>query len=288
MEDQGSWQTYYPGAGLKHEPFGNRGRAEVRGVDPSELLAKHAEYVETFRRERGLAVRPATLAEVANATLTYARAALTKQGGAAFLALPLGMFALPAGFSFAMLARESEKARLVGALGVIFMALFYAVFRYGLLTLTKGWAARHAHTREFELEQTAVASDGSIVPGRYERWVRVIAMLGVADMVGRLVLIASKSPAIFRLGSGGILMAAFMAVASVSTLLFFIRRIRGRAIQIRGKSQAPTALWSSWAFLAWWMNSASKNEFRPSRLIWLGVVVGLAALGWWLEKRGRK
>jgi hypothetical protein len=288
LEDEGSWETYYPGAGLKPETFGNRGRAEVRGVEPAELLAKHAEHVETFRRERGLGVRAATLAEVANATLTYAQAYLRKQGGAALLALPLGIFALPASFSFAMLARESQRARLAGALSVIFMALFYAVFRYGLLTLTKGWSARHMHTRAFELEQTAVAPDGTIVPGKHERWVRGIAILGVADMIARLVLIASKSAAIVRLGAGTVFVTGLMVFISASMLGDFIQRFRGRRVQRRGKAPQPMALWSTWAFLGVWMNGVSKNGFRPSRLIWLGVVGGFALLGWWLEKRGRK
>ena len=229
------------------------------------------------------------MAEVANATLTYARAYLAKQGGAAFLALPLGMFALPAAFSFAMLARGSERARLVGALGVIFMALFYAVFRYGVLTLTKGWAARHMHTRAFELEQTAVAVDGIIIPGIYERWVRGIAILGAADMLGRLAFIGSRTSAILAHGTSAILFAGVMALAIAFMLWAFIRRSQGREVRRPGRGTAKSAasLWSTWAFMAWWMNSVSKNEFKPSHLIWLGVVVD-AVLGWWLEKRGRK
>lgn len=288
LEGKGSWSTHYPGMGLKTEPIGNQGRAEVRGVDPAEFLRRHAEYVETFRRERGLGVKPGTLAEVANSSLTYTRAYLAKQGGAAFVALPLGIFALPAAFSFARFGHGSERAQLVGAAGVIFMALFYAVFRYGLLALTKGHSARRAHTRAFELEQTAVAPDGTIVPGVYERWVRVIAALGAADMIARLVLLGVKARAVIALGSGTSFMAAMMALLCVLALRDLARRTSGRAGRRVGNARSRGEPWYSWGVIALLMTALSKNGQAPSRLIWLGGAVGCALLGWWLEKNGRK
>jgi hypothetical protein len=291
LDSEGSWETYYPGAGLEPERFGNRGRSEVQGVEPAELLAKHAEYVETFGRERGLRVRPATLAEVADATLIYARAYLAKQGtAAALLAVPLGLFVLPAASSFAALVRGSERARLHGAIGVIGAALFYCLFRYGLLRLTQRSAARRTHTRAFALEQAPVAVDGVIIPGSYERWVRGIAILGAADMLARLVLIGSKTSAILALGTSAIVISGLMAVVSGFMVWGFVCRFQGREVRKGGRSTARSqgSLWSTWGFLAWWMSTSAKHAFEGLGLGWLGAVVALAFLGWWLEKRGRK
>jgi hypothetical protein len=289
LDGEGSWETYYPGAGLASETFGNRGRAEVRGVEPAELLAKHAEHVETFRRERGLAVRPATLAEVADATLTYSRDYLTKkQGAAGFLVLPLSIFALPASFSFALLARGTERAYLTGAIAVILTALFYGFFRYGVLALTQSYSARRTHTREFDLEQSAVAPDGTIVPGAYERWVRVVAALGAADMIARLALIAVKGSVILSHGPDVIFGSAMLALLCALNLWMLAWRASGRAVGKAARARRATGPWFSWGLLAWLFSSLSKNGHTPSRLAWLGGVAGLALTGWWLEKRGRR
>jgi hypothetical protein len=288
LEGGGSWFTCFPGAGLGYAPIGNHGRAEVQGVGPAELLEKHAALVEAFRRERGLAIRPGSLADVANASLASTRSQLEKKGSGAFSLFPLGMFALPAAMfvrGFAP-APDRDAALLHGATCVIYASVIYSLCRL-FLRVSQRRVARFAHTREYALEQAAAKVEGPIVPGAYERWVRVIAALGAADMIARLVLIAVKTRAILAYGPEAIFWAVVIAFVCGLTLRNLSWRAAGRALPKIGKAEA-TGPWFSWGFVAYFLNDISKKGHEPSRLVWLGGVVGLALLGSWLEKKGRK
>ncbi|HUL91529.1 MAG TPA: hypothetical protein VLV56_04190, partial [Burkholderiales bacterium] len=97
---------------------------------------------------------------------------------------------------------KGGRARIVELGGAIVMGIVYLVIRYGALHLTHGYAVRRMHTRAYELEQTSVAPDGTIVAGRFERWLRVLAMVAAADMLVRLAIIAVKSAANIGPGVG--------------------------------------------------------------------------------------
>ena len=286
FEGGGTWHTSYPGVAGELPRVEGHGHLSVRCVGPAGLLEKHAEHVEAFGREHGLTVKAATLQELAAASLAYERAVLPKMGLAGLMALPLGTFGLSFAMSAPMLARGGTS-RVVGLGTIIFMGLFYAVLRHGALHLMRSHTARRMHTRAFDLEQTAVTPDGTIVAGRYERWVRAIAVLGAGDAAVKLAILASKSPAIVRMRTGPIFMCALLAILSALTLRELVARTRGRTVRMYGKQKRKTDVWFGWAFLGFLYSATSRHANTTPYLIWLGAVVALAFVAWQLEKHGR-
>jgi hypothetical protein len=290
LDGDGSWGTMYPGAAVDLKQHGNHGRVEVRSVGPAELLARHGEHVESFRRERGLGIRSGTLDDVAAASLAYTRAHFATQSTSQLLAMPLGLFAMPAAFLYySAVTSAGGKMRLVHLGGVVFMALFYAVMRYGLLKLTMGHAARHSHTRAFDLAQTAVAPDGTITPGRHERWLRALAVVAAIDLAVYPVRFLFHAREILARGPGAGLVAAVYGLVIGMVSYHFLLRARGRAPVRKGKNQPDLPF--SWVL---WGGSALilGDKLTPfmSATYWAHVapIVALAALGWHLEKTTRK
>jgi hypothetical protein len=287
FEGGGSWSTHYPGSGLETPPIGNHGRVEVRGVGPAALLEKHAEHVESFRRERGLVIKAATLAEVAAASLEHSRAQLAKMKLGGVAGLPLVGFALP---SVLMLAAPThgDRARLFSLAGVLFMGLVYAAMRHGMLKLTMAYGARRTHTRAFDLEQTAVAPDGTIVQGRYERWVRAIAVVALVDVASWSVGLTLKFSKVLARGAEAMLFGAVFVAVSVLLGSWLVRRVQGRAPRAPRQGRPDlSSLWFQWVVLSE-VVGARAFSFSPSvEIIKVLLVGGLSVLAWQLEKRGR-
>jgi hypothetical protein len=284
FEGGGSWQTACPGVPGDLPQVRSRGHASVRGVGPAGLLDKHVELVEAFRSKHGLTIQAATLHEVAAANLAFERAVLPKMGTANMMALPLGTFGMGLAAGLWTFTHGGASARLVGLGMIVFMGLFYAAIRYGVLEMARRHGARHMHTRAFDLEQTAVTPDGRIVAGRYERWVRVVAGVAAADMVVRVAIIAAKAPAI-RMGEGRIFMAVMLAVLSVLNTRDLIARARGRT---PGKAtRKKKDVWFNWALIGLLYVGSPLSGIAASHFVWFGAVVALALCGWQLERQGR-
>lgn len=290
FEDGGSVSTVYPGAGVDMKPDAKFGYAEERGVEPAELLERHAAHVERHQQQRAVAIKAGTLAEVAESVLAMSRQVVTKQKLGGLAALPLGFY-LPALFMVPVAARGG-RGGITALGGLIFMSLVAAAFRMILVKPTS--AARHSHTREFDLEQTAVATDGTITVGRYEPWLRRLAVLAAADMVVRLAVLAWKVTT--RLTSATpidgpaltLILAGLVAFICVMALRNFVARASGRMREPAGKAGKPTDLWSSWGTAAMVCFLLTRNAYTAPYFAWAGVTMALAGLGWWLEKNGRK
>jgi hypothetical protein len=291
FEDGGCVSTVCPGAGVDQKPDGKFRYSEERGIQPAELLERHAAYVERHQQERGVAVKAGTLAEVAESVLDMSRQVVTKQKLGSAAAIPLGLF-LPSLFLLPYVARGGRGG--IGALGgVIFMGLMAAALR--MVIVKPSHAARHSHTREFDLEQTAVAADGTITVGRYEPWLRRLAVLAAADMVVRLAVLAWKLTT--RLSSAtlsdsrtmSLVLAGLIASICVMSLRNFVARASGRMRQTKdGKAGQPADLWSSWSTAAMVCFLLTKNAFTAPYVTWWLGAMALGGLGWWLEKNGRK
>jgi hypothetical protein len=281
LDGDGSWATYYPGVGLKAGPVGNRGRGEVQGVEPAGLLEAHAKNVERFRGERGLAPRRGTLADVAAASLAFTRAHFAPRSqSTGTSSLALGLFALPVAMLAPRLVSANERARIFLAGAFIFLGLLYAALRASILRSSVH--ARHTHTREFAREQAGEPpADRTITAGRYERWVRGLAVVVVLDMVARLAFIAWKSVVIVKAGAIAIFFIALIVYLCVLNLRCFVPRSVGRA-----RTSPPNDFWFNWALVAWMFNLASRSGYDTPHVAWLIGVCALAFLGRRLEKAG--
>jgi hypothetical protein len=289
FEGGGSFSTNAPGAGIDATPVENHGRAEVRGVGPRELLERHAELAAAFARERGLVAKAATLAEVAQATVAFSRAQLDRMKSGGLAGMPLGLFgfALPMAI-FLRAKAHNERGALLAVGSVLFMGLFYAAMRYGLLSLTTGVAARHMHTKAFALEQSAATADGRIARGRYERWVRVIAAFGLLDLVAVAVALVSTRATLFGGGPPAVIILALYAGMMLMLGRGFVRRLQGLVWRVPKQGAADLSmLWLQWGFLSTITSTWSKVA-STAFMVKLPLVILLAGLGWHLERRGRE
>jgi hypothetical protein len=285
FEGGGSWRTACPGVLGGVPPVPGHGRADLLSVGPGELLERHAAYVDAFARENGVAPKGVTLAELAQVNATYERAALPKMGMGQMASLPISMGAICLFLGGLALVRSGEAR--IGALGgAVFMGLFYLVIRHGVLNIARGHVARHMHTRAFQLEQTAVAADGTIATGRYERWLRLLAVVAALDVAARLVVIAWKIVQNFPFSGGGAFVFAALIVAlNVIVLRELVARAKGRVVTLGAKPSSVGA-WSSWSTAAL-LFSVGVRTMPHVLMGWLVVVFVLSVLGRALEKRGR-
>jgi hypothetical protein len=284
FEGGGTWHTACPGVQGEMPEIPGHGRADLIGVGTGELLEKHAAFVEAFARDNAVAAKSVGLAEVAQASLTYSRVALPRMKLGGLAALPVSMWALavvPAVTSFA----RSGRARVVALAMAAFMALFYLAIRHGALGLAKIYTARRSHTRAFALERTAVAADGTIAVGRYERWLRVLAVVGALDVIARLVVVAARAAQDQGLGTAQLVFAGAVAVMCVMGLRELVARVKGRVASV-GVKQTSVMAWSTWSTAAIIFTVCFKNVTKV-HIGWLLAAFALSVLARELEKRGR-
>jgi hypothetical protein len=124
-----------------------------------------------------------------------------------------------------------------------------------------------------------------VVGGPYERWVRVIAGLGSADMVVRLAFLAARHRTDESAHPSGIVLA-------ISGLIFLnlwglSQRALGRPWRGPGGTPLRWSLWRPWIVVAIAYMSRATNpapDWTPPVVAWLVAVIVLAVVGHWLER----
>lgn len=96
LEGGGLVRTSCPGAGFFGDVSPRHRRLEIKGVEPAELLDRHAENVARFCQERQVAVRPATLSDFAVESDIESRLTLAQQGTRNYWALLGALSFIPA------------------------------------------------------------------------------------------------------------------------------------------------------------------------------------------------
>jgi hypothetical protein len=286
FEGGGAWLTSSPGAGIDDPADGNYGRAEERGVDAPELLARHEHHVEVFRAQRGLAIRQATMADVGAESLALEHALKALEKGRSLLAMPLGLFAMPAAVCLVMMAQGPAR-RAMGLLGILYAAALYGLM-LALLHVVHPRTARRTHTRAFHLEQTSVARDGAIVPGRHERWLRALAVVAAADFASHGFLILWRAPQILARGRSATFMAGMYAAVAGLFVYIFVLRASGRVHRRKPIDGSDlTFNWILWVMFALILGDTATASLTSIRFPHAVAVLVLGALGWWLEKTSR-
>jgi hypothetical protein len=128
-----------------------------------------------------------------------------------------------------------------------------------------------------------------VVDGPYERWVRVIAALGSADMVVRLAFLAARH-APGEHGHPGAIVLAISGLIFVN-LWGLSQRALGRPWRGPGGTPLRWSLWRPWIVVAMAYMSRATNPapgWTPSIVVWLAVVVALAIIGHGLERAGQR
>jgi hypothetical protein len=288
FEGGGAWVTACPGAGIAEKIIGSYGRVEEQKVDATELLARHAGHVERFRAERGLSVKKATFAELAAESLAHSRVMIEKSMRWGMMALPLGMFGIPAVAALSWLWRDMHSLRPLGAFMIFYAAIIYGLMR-AFIAVAQREGAQRSHTETRTVSIVPVTPDGEIVAGRYERWVRLLAGVVAADIVVRLAVIAAKSPAVARLGAQAIAMVTVITLLCVVNLRIFARRALGRATMVRGgKPVDHLGIWGNWSLLGMFFLISRRPPIPNWWIVWTLAVFALACGGYLLERNGRR
>lgn len=121
----------------------------LRKVEPAALLDAHADYVESFTRETGRAVRQATLPEVASIDIKHSRRLiLGLRKGLAETKFHLISYGLPSLAAFVLLPRSlgTQANRL--ALAMCLGGAFFAYVRFVLLESARKQVALRSHTED--------------------------------------------------------------------------------------------------------------------------------------------
>jgi cbb3-type cytochrome oxidase subunit 3 len=281
-----------PAIGMGRTEAGNYARLETHGSDPRDLLSRHAEEVEAFRRERGLEARRATLPEASAEMMAAQKAMLAKQkGSAGLIVAPLALFGIPAMNAFLFMSRVPRG--LVFAPTIILgAALIYAVLGFGLTELTRRWRLRESH--QVDLNQKAAAPDGTIVDtGKHEAWVRRIAAFGALITGALSIFWLSQIARAMEKGSAAIVMLALFLFLGGRAAHALVARARGRAARARrGGEWQRNEMWWNW-FLFTMISSAWTSELVPFAyrvrvdLLFLALMA-LPALGYGLDRAGRQ
>jgi len=123
-----------------------------------------------------------------------------------------------------------------------------------------------------------------VVNGPYERWVRVIAGLGSADMVVRLALLAARHAPGEHAYSN---VLVFLIGGLISLNLWGLsQRALGRFWRGPGGTPVRWSLWRPWIVVAMAYMSRKTNpapDWTPPIVAWLAAVVALALVGHVLE-----
>jgi hypothetical protein len=96
LERGGVVRTSCPGVGFSGDVSPRHRRLEIKGVEPAELLDRHAENVARFCHERQVAARPATLSDFAVESDIESRLTLARQGTRSYWALLRALSFIPA------------------------------------------------------------------------------------------------------------------------------------------------------------------------------------------------
>jgi hypothetical protein len=147
VEGGGMVRTTCPGAGLSRDIGLRYRRAEIQNVDAADLLGRHRSNVEEFCRQRGLAVRQATLQEVAAEDAACTRLTLKKLKTRGYWQLMLVILAVPL-LGFALMLHTPGRAdRHLHDLAVsaLTATAMFAVVRHHLLNVALRQQALKRH-----------------------------------------------------------------------------------------------------------------------------------------------
>ena len=151
FEGGGLLRTTSPGAGLSGDLGPRYRRHEVQNVDAADLLGRHQKNVAAFAQELGLAVKAATLRQVAAEDAACSRLTRGRQKVSGYWQLWLAVCAVPALGFVLMLFTPGRQDRHLHDLAISALAAtaMYAVVRHHLLTVELRDRAlkRHGVTR---------------------------------------------------------------------------------------------------------------------------------------------
>jgi hypothetical protein len=239
-------RTSCPGPGGNDLIYPNYRRISLRGVDAAALLAAHEEHVEAFARERGVAVKIATVPEFAAAENAAEHPIMRKMGAAGYAFL---LTALTPAVLWVQALRSAGASSSLTALVTCAHAGFYALVRWLVLGPILRQNARRSHTEsrpeESRFDQpTDVAPDGTILAtGKNERRLRVLAAVAALLTCVWPVALAMKLPAAARHGGFAIVRPLVFIAASVLVIADLVARARGKILGRKYVPRHPGGVW---------------------------------------------
>ena len=273
FDDGGLVRTECPGGATKKAVLPNFWRTDLHGLDAGHLLLEHQQLVDEFERERATRARAATTAEITAAIdAAEAPAVRDRAKGAYFL---FWMFA-PAALFLPLLWHFQGSGSAEVALGICTMAGISASLRWfilGPLTRQEARAAHESNRAHLQYAAADVDADGNILARKYERLLRVAAIVTSCLTAAWAIAVLWALPGtVARHGLGGALVQVVLfVVLGGPSMMNQMARARGRVAK---RISNPDDVWSSLYLF---------NFIMAPRLEWSGgtlhrVLFGVAAL----------